>query len=171
VVALIVKRKGQYRRYTINDLDLLVLKILFSIVFFPFILLLKFIKWRRKVKQEKEEDEMLYQLQLMHDDCREEEEIEMEIKSINQRPDLPDMAQIFSISGDTLIGVQFVSMCPDETAHIRIIGEDTFSQLYRRKVYYEKGYPHDRYINVSGQRYYLDPKKTRPITIQAKEGK
>lgn len=87
-------------------------------------------------------------------------------------PEMPEMCQIFPIDDDTCIGVQFVDMCPDETAHIRVIGDTTFSQIYKRRVYREKTHEKRRYFMLNGERYFLRPDTTQPIDpVQAKEGK
>ena len=87
-------------------------------------------------------------------------------------PEIPEMCQIFPLDENTCIGVQFVDMCPDETAHIRVIGDTTFSQIYKRRVYREKTYQKRRYFMLNGERYFLRPDTTQPIDpVQAKEGK
>lgn len=86
--------------------------------------------------------------------------------------EIPEMCQIFREDSDTVIGVQYVDMCPDETAHIRVIGQNTFSQLYSRRVYYTKGIDKKRYFKLNNINYYLDDNKTKPIDpIQSKRGK
>lgn len=85
-------------------------------------------------------------------------------------PEMPEMEQLFPVANNVFIGVQYISMCPDETAHIRIIGENAFSRIYDRKIHYDSSERHERYFTVSSQKCYLDPKKTRPSgSIQAKE--
>lgn len=87
-------------------------------------------------------------------------------------PEIPEMCQIFPIDDNTCIGVQFVDMCPDETAHIRVIGDTTFSQIYKKRVLREKTYGRERYFMLNGEKYYLRPDTTQPIDpVQAKEGK
>jgi hypothetical protein len=87
-------------------------------------------------------------------------------------PEIPEMCQIFPLDDNTCIGVQFVDMCPDETAHIRVIGDTTFSQIYKKRVLREKTYGRERYFMLNGEKYYLRPETTQPIEpVQAKEGK
>lgn len=106
------------------------------------------------------------------DDDDNEEEIQRELSQYENLPEMPEMSQIFHLGADYCVGVEYVSMCPDETAHIRIIGDTTFSQLYKRRVYTEKTYGKERYFKLNGQKYYLDDKRTKPITpVMAKPGK
>lgn len=98
-----------------------------------------------------------------------EQQISDEIDKYSNLPEIPEMVQVFPIDETTAIGVQYVSMCPDETAHIRVIGDISFSQLYKRRVYREGG---KRYFKLNNQKYYLRNSTTQPINpIQAKEGK
>ena len=106
------------------------------------------------------------------DDSDNEQAIQDELYKYDNSPEMPEMCQVFALGPDTCIGVQYVSMCPDETAHIRIIGENTFSQIYKRRVYRENTETEQRYFKLNNTKYYLDNKRTRPIDpTQAKEGK
>lgn len=106
------------------------------------------------------------------DDDDNEQQIKEEITKCDETPEMPEMCQVFPLGEDSCIGVQYVSMCPDETAHIRIIGETSFSQLYKRRVYTEQDYDKRRYFKLNNKKYYLNPKRTQPINpVQAKEGK
>lgn len=144
---------------------LFILKVAFV---FPFRLLVKLIhyikdrKYNINFKGYPDEDEWI-------DDEDNEQEIQDELNKYEDLPEMPEMCQVFPIDENTVIGVQFVSMCPDETAHIRIIGDTTFSQLYKRRVYREGG---KRYFKLNNQKYYLR-EGIQPIIqpIQAKEGK
>lgn len=103
------------------------------------------------------------------DDEDNEQQIQDELDKYSNLPELPEMCQIFTISDETNIGVQFVSMCPDETAHIRVIGDTTFSQLYKRRVYSDR---EGRYFKLNNVKYYLDDRCTQPVDPeQAKKGK
>ena len=104
------------------------------------------------------------------DDDDNEQQIKEELTKYDTLPEIPEMCQVFSL-GDICIGVEFVSMCPDETAHIRVISDTTFSQLYKRRVYRESNGV-DRYFKLNNEKYYLDNKRTQPISpTQAKPGK
>ena len=106
------------------------------------------------------------------DDEDNEQQIQDEIANYANLPPMPEMSQTFPIEGGGCIGVEYVSMCPDETAHIRIIGDTTFSQQYKRRVYRDKTYGEERYFKLNNTKYYLDDKRTQPIApTQAKIGK
>ena len=106
------------------------------------------------------------------DDEDNEQQIQDELSKYANLPPIPEMCQTFPLEGGGCIGVEYVSMCPDETAHIRIIGDTTFSQQYKRKVYREKTYEEERYFKLNNVKYYLDEKRTQPIApTQAKPGK
>lgn len=106
------------------------------------------------------------------DDNDNEQQIQDEISKYTSLPPLPEMSQIFCLEGGGCIGVEYVSMCPDETAHIRIIGDTTFSQQYKRRVYTERTSGKERYFKLNNIKYYLDEKRTQPIApAQAKPGK
>ncbi len=144
---------------------LFILKVVFV---FPFRLLVKLIhhikdrRYNINFKGYPDEDEWI-------DDEDNEQEIQDELNKYEDLPEIPEMCQVFPINENTVVGVQFVSMCPDETAHIRIIGDTTFSQLYKRRVYREGG---KRYFKLNNQKYYLKDDRTQPIQpVQAKEGK
>lgn len=106
------------------------------------------------------------------DDEDNEQQIQDELSKYTNLPDIPEMSQTYPLPGGGCIGVEYVSMCPDETAHIRIIGDTTFSQQYKRRVYRENTYGRERYFKLNNTKYYLDDKRTQPIApIQAKKGK
>lgn len=103
------------------------------------------------------------------DDSDNDEQIQDELTKYDNLPEMPDMRQTFK-RGDVCIGVEFVSMCPDETAHIRIIGDTTFSQLYKRRVY--RDIDNARYFKLNNEKFCLDDRRTQPIDpTQAKNGK
>ena len=68
--------------------------------------------------------------------------------------------QMFNLSSDMCLLIQYVDMCPDETAFIRVLAEETYTPQYKRKVRRTKG--GDRYIVFNGVNYYLDDSKTKP---------
>ena len=156
------------RESAMRTVSLFMLKVAFV---FPFQLLVKLIRHIRDRRYNvdfddyPEEDEWI-------DDADNEQEIQDELNKYADLPEMPEMCQLFYVDENTCIGVQFVSMCPDETAHIRIIGDTTFSQIYKRRVYREKNYDEQRYFKLNNQKYYLDERRTQPIQpAQAKEGK
>ena len=151
-----------------RTVSLFMLKVAFVFPFQLLVKLIRYIKDRRynvDFDDYPDEDEWI-------DDKDNEQEIQDELNKYADLPEMPEMCQLFYVDENTAIGVQFVSMCPDETAHIRIIGDTTFSQIYKRRVYREKGYNGERYFKLNNQKYYLKEDRTQPIQpTQAKEGK
>lgn len=71
---------------------------------------------------------------------------------------MPEMQQTIKIRDEPellVIGIESIQMCPDETAFIRIITNDSFSQIYKRKIHRTKSIPYDRYIRIDKQDYYI----------------
>lgn len=148
--------------------SLFVLKLLFVL---PFRLIVSTIHRLKNRKYEIDFSEYPDEEEWLDDEDN-EQEINEELDKYANLPEIPEMCQLFWIDKETCIGVQFISMCPDETAHIRVIGDTTFSQIYKRRVYREKNYKKERYFKLNDKKYYLDDSKTRPIDpTQAKEGK
>lgn len=148
-----------------RTVSLFILKVAFI---FPIQLIVKFIRYLKNKNYDidfddyPEEDEWI-------DDEDNEQEIQDELGKYANLPEMPEMCQLFTVDKNTVIGVQFVSMCPDETAHIRIIGDTTFSQIYKRRVYKEG---EEKYFKLNNEKYYLREDRTQPIQpTQAKEGK
>lgn len=155
-----------------SDYTLFVCDLFLKLVFvYPFRLIMKLVNYIKDKRYEvdmsdyPDDDEWI-------DDSDNEQAIQDELYKFDNSPEMPEMCQVFCLGPDTCIGVQFVSMCPDETAHIRIIGESTFSQIYKRRVYRENTITEQRYFKLNNKKYYLDNSRTRPIDpTQAKEGK
>lgn len=151
-----------------RTVSLFMLKVAFVFPFQLLVKLIRHIKDRRynvDFQDYPDEDEWI-------DDEDNESEIQDELNKYADLPEMPEMCQLFYVDENTCIGVQFVSMCPDETAHIRIIGDTTFSQIYKRRVYREKGHNGERYFKLNNQKYYLKEDRTQPVQpTQAKEGK
>lgn len=160
----------QYKQTIMEFLCVLTLKI----IFFPILILWWIIKAIYNACQDANYDDTFdnyceYEDEWVEDEDN-EQEISDELNKYSELPQLPEMAQVFVIDENTCIGVQYVSMCPDETAHIRVIGDTTFSQLYKRRVYRDGN---KRYFKLNNKKYFLrNSVATRPIIpIQAKEGK
>lgn len=90
----------------------------------------------------------------------EKEENEEEVSE-----DLP-FCQLFNISTEMVLLVDHVEMLPDETAFIRVVDEDGYTPLYKRRVRRDK--EDKRYIAFNGEKLYLAPEKTKP-TVNRKE--
>lgn len=73
--------------------------------------------------------------------------------------DLP-FCQLFNVSSNMCLLIDHVEMCPDETAFIRVVDDEGYTPLYKRKVRRDK--KDNRFIVFSGENYYLDDKKTQP---------
>lgn len=84
------------------------------------------------------------------DVVEEEEEVE----------DLP-FCQLFNIGPDMCVMIDHVEMCPDETAFIRVVDDEGYTPLYKRKVRKDKR--GNRYIVFNSENYYLNDSKTKPI--------
>lgn len=77
-------------------------------------------------------------------------------------------SQIIRLSEDMDLHIVQVEMCPDETAFVRVVSEEDFTPIYKRKVRYDKR--GGRFIVFGGEHLYLDDAKTQPI-VKGKEVK
>lgn len=93
------------------------------------------------------------QEEIDHHDYEEQEEVEDEIVE-----ELP-FCQIFRLNETEDLHIVRVEYCPDETAFIRVVSEESYTKEYKRKVYRDKR--KERYIMFNNERYYLDPIKTK----------
>lgn len=92
-----------------------------------------------------------------------DEEEEVPVECEEEEDDLI-FCQLFTLGDDMCLLVHHVEMCPDETAFIRVVGEEGYTPLYKRKVRRDKG--GGRYIVFNGSNYYLDDSKTQPTVIK-----
>ena len=107
--------------------------------------------WRltyEKLSPDEEEDEE------SGDDEEQEVEVEEDIT----------FCQLFEIGDDMCLLVDHVEMCPDETAFIRVVDEEGYTPLYKRKVRRTKS--GNRFIVFNGTNHYLDDNKTQPVAIK-----
>lgn len=88
------------------------------------------------------------------DDDADDEEEEEEI--VEEFP----FCQIFRLGGDKDLHIMRVEYCPDETAFIRVVSNDSYTKPYKRKVKRDKR--GERFILFNNERFYLDPNKTQP---------
>ena len=86
------------------------------------------------------------------DDADDEEEEEV----VEEFP----FCQIFRLGGDKDLHIMRVEYCPDETAFIRVVSNDSYTKPYKRKVQRDKR--GERFILFNNERFYLDPNKTQP---------
>lgn len=89
-----------------------------------------------------------------------EEEIEEEEVPADQEW---DFSQRIRLGKDMDLLIDHVEMCPDETAIVRVVDDEGFTPLYKRKVRYDKR--GGRYIVFNGEHFYLDDGKTQAVVI------
>lgn len=96
-----------------------------------------------------------------------EEDTEYE-EDYEPQPDIEDsdydelaFCQLFTIGTEMCLLINHIEMCPDETAFIRVVDDEGYTPLYKRKVRRDKG--GNRFIVFNSTHYYLDDKKTQPI--------
>ena len=87
----------------------------------------------------------------------EDEEEQGEEEVVEEFP----FCQIFRLGGDKDLHIMRVEYCPDETAFIRVVSNDSYTKPYKRKVQRDKR--GERFILFNNERFYLDPNKTQPI--------
>ena len=90
------------------------------------------------------------------DSADDEEEQEEEEEIVEEFP----FCQIFRLGGDKDLHIMRVEYCPDETAFIRVVSNDSYTKPYKRKVQRDKR--GERFILFNNERFYLDPNKTQP---------
>ena len=86
-----------------------------------------------------------------------EEEVDEDEEEIVE--ELP-FCQIFRLSREKDLHIIKVEYCPDETAFIRVVSDDSYTKPYKRKVQRDKR--GERFILFNNERFYLDPNKTQP---------
>lgn len=89
-------------------------------------------------------------------DYEDDEEQEEEEEVVEEFP----FCQIFRLGGDKDLHIMRVEYCPDETAFIRVVSNDSYTKPYKRKVQRDKR--GERFILFNNERFYLDPNKTQP---------
>ena len=89
-------------------------------------------------------------------DYEDEEEQKEEEEVVEEFP----FCQIFRLGGDKDLHIMRVEYCPDETAFIRVVSNDSYTKPYRRKVQRDKR--GERFILFNNEIFYLDPNKTQP---------
>lgn len=89
-------------------------------------------------------------------DSEDDEEEQEEEEIVEEFP----FCQIFRLGGDKDLHIMRVEYCPDETAFIRVVSNDSYTKPYKRKVQRDKR--GERFILFNNERFYLDPNKTQP---------
>lgn len=90
----------------------------------------------------------------------EEEEEVVGRENDEEIEDLP-FCQLFPIGTEMCLLIDHVEMCPDETAFIRVVDEEGYTPLYKRKVRRDK--KGNRFIVFNSTNLYLKDEKTQPI--------
>lgn len=88
----------------------------------------------------------------LHDEQEEDEQEEI----VEELP----FCQIFRLNQEEDLHIIRVEYCPDETAFIRVVSNDSYTKPYKRKVQRDKR--GERFILFNNERFYLDPNKTQP---------
>ena len=104
----------------------------------------------REEENQTQETEIEYLTDYEEEDEQEEEEV------VEEFP----FCQIFRLGGDKDLHIMRVEYCPDETAFIRVVSNDSYTKPYKRKVQRDKR--GERFILFNNERFYLDPNKTQP---------
>ena len=90
-------------------------------------------------------------------DCNDDDTLEDDAENYDEL----SFCQLFELGDNMCLIIQRVEMCPDETAFIRVLGDESYTPAYKRKVRRTKS--DARYIVFNGQNYYLDNSKTQPV--------
>lgn len=98
------------------------------------------------------------------EDYEDEEEDDLDEEDEYEEPhadheELP-FCQLFTVGDEMCLLVDHVEMCPDETAFIRVVDDEGYTPLYKRKIRRDK--EDRRFIVFSGRNYYLNDRKTQP---------
>lgn len=104
----------------------------------------------REEENQTQETEIEYLTDYEDEEEQEEEEV------VEEFP----FCQIFRLGGDKDLHIMRVEYCPDETAFIRVVSNDSYTKPYKRKVQRDKR--GERFILFNNERFYLDPNKTQP---------
>lgn len=94
---------------------------------------------------------------------RDDEDAEIEDDDamyVDSVEDIP-FCQLFTIGPDMCLLVDHVEMSPDEVAYIRVVDDEGYTPLYKRKVRRDKA--GNRFIVFNSTNHYLDDKKTQPV--------
>lgn len=81
----------------------------------------------------------------------------------NDYDELP-FCQLFNLGAEMCLLIDHIEMCPDETAFIRVVDDEGYTPLYKRKVKRDKA--GNRFIIFNSINHYLDDRKTQPIVIK-----
>ena len=113
---------------------------------------------RTRIKPRKKQPEAKKQEEQKKEPKKEKEELDIEE---DEEEDELAFCQLFRIDEEMCLLVNRVEMCPDETAFIRVVNNDGYTPIYKRKVKRDK--EGNRYIVFNEQNYNLDETRTKPI--------
>lgn len=123
------------------------------------VLVVKALTWVWTRGREVEED---YEYEETEDLEQDEEILEDDEEEVEELP----FCQLFVVSEEMCLLIDHVEMCPDETAFIRVVDDQGYTPLYKRKIKRDKN--GNRYLVFSGANYYLDNEKTQPTVLGRK---
>lgn len=153
--------------YTILCLLYYSIKSLLILYFTSAFIILKFLLWDLwKWIFRFEPPLWYYRIVYGESDYDDEEEDEEEIEQSSDDAEIYEedelaFCQLFKVGDDMSLLIHHIEMCPDETAFIRVVDDEGYTPLYKRKVRRTRG--GSRYIVFNGTDYYLDDDKTQPI--------
>ena len=127
--------------------------LLFLCAYFRVVRLVFWDSWIWIFKHEEYQDDY-------EDEEEPEEETEDEEDAVSDEGELLPFCQLFTVGNEMCLLVDHVEMCPEETAFIRVVDDEGYTPLYKRKVRRDK--QGKRYLTFSGRDYYLDDSKTHP---------
>lgn len=74
--------------------------------------------------------------------------------------ELPDFQEIFELGNDLVLGIEYLEYSPDEKAVFRIVGSESFSKRYYRKVNTDV---YGKYITVDGRKFYMHKARVQSL--------
>ena len=165
-----MKFKGVNRpAYTLICLVYYSIKSILILVIYALVRIYKFMLWDLWIWVFKTDKRAWFRDLFSEDDEEEDYEDEDEyVEEENPGPveDIEELpfCQLFSVGTDMCLLVDHIEMCPDETAFIRVVDDEGYTPLYKRKVRRDKA--GNRFIVFNGTNHYLDDNKTQPTSIK-----
>ena len=99
--------------------------------------------------ERKEQQNMITEEKMEYDEYEEQEETEEEEEILEEFP----FCQIFRLNETEDLHIVRVEYCPDETAFIRVVSEESYTKEYKRKV--QRDEVGNRFIEFNDKKYYL----------------
>ena len=143
--------------YNVEGLEKWMYILLFYIpLFYAGVSKLPYLFMNDPIIREEENQTQETEIEYLTDYEDEEDEQEEEEEIVEEFP----FCQIFRLGGDKDLHIMRVEYCPDETAFIRVVSNDSYTRPYKRKVQRDK--QGKRFILFNSEKFYLDPKRTQP---------